>query len=345
MQNTFGGPSCTRQYETVKRQPQSAPTERSRRCVAVVTAGQIVFVFLAGLVTALATGLGALPFFLFDEISDRWNVALWGLASGIMLAASGFGLVVEGLAASEGFPTLLLAGLGAGVVLVVVADFVLDRVEIGEGGGGAEAGGVETAAPETTTAEATAAETTERTDGGQSDVDAPLASQAVADGDARRLLLILGILTVHSFPEGVAVGVSFADVGLDGGVPVAGVTVPVLAVFMTIAISIHNIPEGVAVSIPLRSLGVGEWRMVGAAVFSSLPQPIGAVIAFLFVSWARAFLPFGFGFAAGAMVFLVVTEFLPEALEIGEGLDGNGYRELTAGVVVGVVGMLPLLLY
>jgi ZIP family zinc transporter len=296
----------------------------------VVTAGQVVFVFIAGLVTALATGLGALPFFLFDEIGDRWNVALWGLASGIMLAASGFGLVREGLAASEGFPTLLLAGLGAGVVLVVVADFVLDRVEIGEGGGGAETGGVET---------------TERTDGGQPDADAPLASQAVADGDARKLLLILGILTVHSFPEGVAVGVSFADVGLDGGVPVAGVTVPVLAVFMTIAISIHNVPEGVAVSIPLRSLGVDEPRMVAAAVFSSLPQPVGAVIAFLFVSWARAFLPFGFGFAAGAMVFLVVTEFLPEALAIGEGLDGNGYRELTAGLAVGVVGMLPLLLY
>ena len=307
-------------------------TERSRRCVAVVIT-QVVFVFLAGLVTALATGLGALPFFLFDKISDRWNVALWGLASGIMLAASGFGLVREGLAASEGFPTLLLAGLGAGVVLVVVADFVLDRVEIGEDGGEAvEADGVETTTPE-------------RTDGGQPDADAPLASQAVADGDARKLLLILGILTVHSFPEGVAVGVSFADVGLDGGVPVAGVTVPVLAVFMTVAISIHNVPEGVAVSIPLRSLGVSEPRMVAAAVFSSLPQPVGAVIAFLFVSWARAFLPFGFGFAAGAMVFLVVTEFIPEALAIGERLDGNGYRELTAGVVAGVVGMLPLLLY
>ena len=295
-----------------------------------MTFGQVLFVFLAGLATALATGLGAVPFFLFDEIGDRWNVALWGLASGIMLAASGFGLVIEGLAASEGFPTLLLAGLGAGVVLVIVADFVLDRVEIGGGES-------ETVATETTTPE--------RTDGGQPATDAPLASRAVAGGDARKLLLILGILTVHSFPEGVAVGVSFADVGLDGGVPILGVTVPVLAVFMTVAISIHNVPEGVAVSIPLRSLGVGEWRMVGAAVFSSLPQPIGAVIAFLFVSWARAFLPFGFGFAAGAMVFLVLTEFVPEALEIGERLDGNGYRELTAGVVVGVVGMLPLLLY
>ena len=299
----------------------------------VVTAAEVTFVGIAGLVTALATGVGALPFFLFDEISDRWNVALWGLASGIMLAASGFGLVVEGLAASEGFPALLLAGLGAGVVLVVVADAVLERVEIGDDAG--EASGPPAA-------EAGAAE---RTDGGQPNGDVPLASRAVADGDARKLLLILGILTVHSFPEGVAIGVSFADVGLAGGVPILGVTVPLLAVFMTVAISIHNVPEGVAVSIPLRSMGVGEWRMVGAAVLSSVPQPIGAVIAFLFVSWARAFLPFGFGFAAGAMVFLVLTEFLPEALEIGADLEGGGYRELVAGLVAGVVLMLPLLLY
>ena len=107
----------------------------------------------------------------------------------------------------------------------------------------------------------------------------------MTEGDLRKLLLIFGILTIHSFPEGVAVGVSFADVGLDGGLSLFGVTVPLLAVFMTVAISIHNVPEGVAVSIPLRSMGVDNWRLVAAAVFSSLPQPVGAVVAFLFVSW------------------------------------------------------------
>jgi len=290
----------------------------------VVNAGSLAFVFLAGLVTALATGLGAVPFFFFDEIGDRWNVVLWGLASGIMLAASGFGLVREGLRASEGLPTLLLAGLAAGVLLVVVADRVLDRVEVGG----------DPPTPETAGA-----------DDGLSDENVPLASHAVAEADARKLVLILGILTVHSFPEGVAVGVSFADVGLEGGVPIFGVPVPLLAVFMTAAISVHNVPEGVAVSIPLRAMGVSESRMVAAAVFSSLPQPLGAVIAFLFVSWAQAFLPFGFGFAAGAMVFLVLTEFLPEALAVGADLEGGGYRELAVGLAAGVVGMLPLLLY
>ncbi len=124
---------------------------------------------------------------------------------------------------------------------------------------------------------------------------------------------------------------------------IAGFLVPLLAVFMTVAISIHNVPEGVAISIPLRAMGVSKWRMVWWSVFSSLPQPIGAVIAFAFVRLAREFLPFGFGFAAGAMIYLVLTEFIPEALEAGEGLPGGGRRELGAGLVIGFAVMLPLL--
>jgi ZIP family zinc transporter len=298
-----------------------------------IDAGAVVFVFVAGLLTAVATGLGAVPFFLFDEISDRWNVALWGAASGIMLAASGFGLLAEGLAASSGLPTTLGAGVVAGVLLVILADGVLGRLDFG----------AETAAGDDATPPG---ENDARADGGTRNDDPGIEtalSTVVADGDLRKLVLILGVLTVHSFPEGVAIGVSFADLGLDGGVPMFGLVVPVLAVFMTVAISVHNVPEGVAIAIPLRSMEVGEWRMVAAAVLSSLPQPIGAVIAFVFVRWARAFLPFGFGFAAGAMVYLVLSEFIPEALELGADVDGGGRRELAAGLVGGVAAMLPLL--
>jgi ZIP family zinc transporter len=112
---------------------------------------------------------------------------------------------------------------------------------------------------------------------------------------------------------------------------------------MTIAISIHNIPEGTAIAIPMRAMGLSNWQMVGAAVFSSLPQPIGAVIAFVFVRWAETFLPFGFGFAGGAMVYLVLTEFIPEALSTGADLPNRGRRELVLGLTAGVVFMLPLL--
>ena len=275
----------------------------------------IVFVFLAGLITALATGLGAIPFFFVEEFSDRWNVALWGIASGIMVAASLFGLFNEGLAYSGGgAPTLLIGGVLVGVVLVEVADRVLEAVDVGG------------------------------TDGDVlDDGDAPLGAAAFAAADLKKLVLVLGILTVHSFPEGVAVGVSFAELGLEGGVGILGLSVPLLAVFMTVAISIHNIPEGTAIAIPMRAMGLSKWRMVGAAVFSSLPQPIGAVIAFVFVTQAREFLPFGFGFAAGAMVYLVATEFIPEALDTGADLPGGGRRELLVGILSGVVVMLPLL--
>ncbi|SEK51783.1 ZIP family metal transporter [Haloferax larsenii] len=256
----------------------------------------LVFVFVAGLVTAIATGLGALPFFFVSDVSDRWNVALWGVASGIMVSASVFGLVFEGLA--NGTPLQLGIGLLAGVVLVVVAHYVIEGAEVNP--------------------------------------------KKYEEADFRKLVMILGILTVHSFPEGVAVGVSFADLGLEGGFEVFGLAVPLLAVFMTIAISIHNIPEGLAISIPLRSMDVPNWKLVWWAIFSSLPQPIGAVIAFYFVRVAREFLPFGFGFAAGAMVFLVLTEFIPEALELGEHLPRGGKAELLAGLAAGFAVMVPL---
>jgi len=273
----------------------------------MATVENLAVVFIAGLITALATGLGALPFFVFAEISTRWNVALWGLASGIMVSASVFGLVMEGLSVVDGgaLDAALAIGPGvlAGIVLVILGHEALEGADIDP--------------------------------------------QQYEQADFTRLVLILGILTVHSFPEGVAVGVSFAELGLADiasgeAVTVAGLTLPVLAVCMTVAISIHNVPEGMAVSIPLRSMGVSEWRMVWWAVFSSLPQPVGAVTAYYFVTLAEQFLPVGFGFAAGAMVYLVRTEFIPEALDLGSGLPRGGRPELAAGVVVGVLGMGPL---
>jgi ZIP family zinc transporter len=256
----------------------------------------LILVFIAGFVTALATGIGALPFFFFDDISDRWNVTLWGISSGIMISASIFGLIEEGL--TEGTPLEIAVGMAVGVVLVIVAHEVLMGA----------------------------------------DVD----PREYEEADFKKLVLILGILTVHSFPEGVAVGVSFADLGLAGGIELVGFTLPVLAIFMTVAISIHNVPEGTAISIPLRAMAVSEWRMVWWAVFSSLPQPIGAVIAFAFVRLAREFLPFGFGFAAGAMIYLVLTEFIPEALELGKNIPSGGKPELAGGIILGVLIMTPL---
>jgi len=318
----------------------------------MVVLSHVALVFVAGLVTALATGLGAIPFFFIEEFSDRWNVALWGIASGIMVAASLFGLINEGLQyATEGLPTLMLGGLLTGVALVEASDRLLDRIAIGTDD---HPEGTEKDVQHDTeaTVENHRPAADVDTDGGtgpttdaqaQAQDDHRLEAKAFADGDVKTLVLILGILTVHSFPEGVAVGVSFAEIGLEGGMNVFGVAIPILAVFMTVAISIHNIPEGTAIAIPMRAMGLSKWRMVGAAVFSSLPQPIGAAIAFAFVTWAESFLPFGFGFAAGAMIYLVVTEFIPEALETGANLKNGGHRALAGGIVAGVAVMVPLL--
>jgi ZIP family zinc transporter len=317
-----------------------------------VILSHVVLVFVAGLLTALATGVGALPFFFVEEFSDRWNTALWGIASGIMLAASLFGLINEGWQyAGGGLPTLMIGGLLTGAVLVETSDRLLDRIDIGTDDP-AETNHRDRHDHDSAEGEYTGTTPEIDTDGGTvpaTDTEARgpddhrLEAKAFADGDLRTLVLILGILTVHSFPEGVAVGVSFAELGFEGGTTVFGVAIPVLAVFMTVAISIHNIPEGTAIAIPMRAMGLSKWRMVGAAVFSSLPQPIGAAVAFVFVTWAESFLPFGFGFAAGAMIYLVVTEFIPEALETGADLPHGGYRALVGGISAGVVAMTPLL--
>jgi ZIP family zinc transporter len=262
----------------------------------MATLEALFLVFIAGLITDLATGIGAIPFFFKDDFSDRWLVGLWGLATGIMASASLFGLIPEGLATGTWLE--VSAGLLIGVGLVEIAGKLIDDYELDPGD--------------------------------------------LEEADLKKLLLILGILTVHSFPEGVAIGVSFAELGFEGGIPIMGMAVPALAISMTIAISIHNIPEGIAISIPFKSMGLSNWKMLGATIFSSLPQPIGAVIAFYFVRQARLFLPLGFGFAAGAMLYLVATEFIEEAREQGEALD-DWRRTFLVGTVIGFLLMVPLL--
>lgn len=142
--------------------------------------------------------------------------------------------------------------------------------------------------------------------------------------DSRRALLVLITLTIHSFPEGIAIGVAFGSGELS------------LGLVMMIAIAIHNIPEGVAVSLPLRAQGVSGWKCVGWATFSSLPQLIAAVPAYLAMVAFRPLLPYAFGFAAGAMIFLVLSEMIPESRATGP------QRLASAGA--GMFGFLAMML-
>ncbi len=213
-------------------------------------------VFLAALATALATGLGALPFLFVNTMSSRVMASAYALACGLMLGAC-FGLVAEG---TEFGAVQTVAGGVLGVAGILAARRWLK--------------------------------------------DRPVQFGGVAGAGARQMVLLIGVMTAHSFSEGVAVGVSF------GGSHT-------LATAITIAIAVHNIPEGLAISAVLRSKGQRVAACAGWSVLSSLPQPLMAVPAFLLVEAARPVLPFGLGFAAGAMAFMVLDELLPEALEHG----------------------------
>lgn len=121
-------------------------------------------------------------------------------------------------------------------------------------------------------------------------------------GDAVKGWMFVGLMTLHSMTEGIGVGVAFGG-SLE------------LGLFITAAIAVHNIPEGLAISLVLVPRGESVWRAAWWSVFSSLPQPLFAVPAYIFVEVFRPFLPVGLGFAGGAMVWMVFAEIVPEALK------------------------------
>jgi ZIP family zinc transporter len=115
----------------------------------------------------------------------------------------------------------------------------------------------------------------------------------------RRSALVFGVLLVHSLPEGMAMGTAWAS-------DVAG-----LGLFVVLAMAIQNVPEGTATAVPMREAGFSAWQAFWAAVGTSVPQPIGAAGSYLLVETVKSLLPVSFGFAAGAMLALVVLELLP----------------------------------
>ena len=142
----------------------------------------------------------------------------------------------------------------------------------------------------------------------------------------RRSLLVFGVLLVHSLPEGFAIGTAYAS-DTQG-----------LALFIVLAIGLQNVPEGTSVAIPMESAGFGRAQQFWAAVLTSVPQPIGAVAAYLAVEQIDGLLPFSFAFAAGAMLSLVLAELAPAAFQPG------GRPAATAGTALGAALMLALAL-
>lgn len=125
--------------------------------------------------------------------------------------------------------------------------------------------------------------------------------ESLRGAHARTAVIIVAVMTVHSAAEGIGVGVSFG-----GGESIGFLT--------ALAIAIHNIPEGLAISLVLVPRGVSVGRAAVWSVFSSFPQPVLALPAFLFVEAFSQALPVGLGFAGGAMVWMVCGEIAPDAL-------------------------------
>jgi zinc transporter, ZIP family len=136
-----------------------------------------------------------------------------------------------------------------------------------------------------------------------------------------RALLVVIVLFVHSLPEGFAIGTAMGS-GVHG-----------LGVFVFLAIALQNIPEGTVTAIPMAEAGASRSTQFWTAVATSLPQPLGAVIAFILVETIDALLPVSFAFAAGAMLALTVTDLLPEALR------ADGRATGVAGLVSGAAMM------
>jgi len=214
-----------------------------------------MIVFIAALVTALATGLGALPLLAVRSMSARALAMGNALAAGLMLAAS-VTLVMEGFDLSG---PRSVGGIVLGVLAIWLVKTLLDRksnVSLGD----------------------------------------------MTSADAAKILMIMGVMTAHSAAEGIGVGVAFG-----GGRP--------LGDLITLAIALHNVPEGLAIALVMVPRGASVAKAGLWAVVSSLPQPLLAIPAFLFVKSFEPVLPVGLGLAAGAMLWMIFSELLPEAQE------------------------------
>ena len=142
--------------------------------------------------------------------------------------------------------------------------------------------------------------------------------------------MILAI-TLHNIPEGMAVGVAFGAVAY--GIPSASLAG---AVALALGIGIQNFPEGIAVAMPLRREGLSQWKSFFYGQLSGLVEQFFGVLGAVLVSYSRPLLPFALAYAAGAMIFVVVEEVIPESQR-----GGNGDMA-TMGVMVGFTTMMIL---
>ncbi|NWF77172.1 MAG: ZIP family metal transporter [Chloroflexi bacterium] len=250
---------------------------------------------LATCFTWAMTAAGAAVVFTAKDISRRVLDAMLGFAAGVMIAASYWSLLAPAIEMSEGksIPSWLPAVIGflAGGLFLRVIDKVLPHLHIGFPT--EEAEGVKTA--------------------------------------WRRSTLLILAITLHNFPEGLAVGVAFG--ALAAGLPA---TTLGAAIALAIGIGIQNFPEGLAVSLPLRREGLSRRKSFWYGQLSGVVEPVAGVVGAATVIVAQPILPYALAFAAGAMIFVVIEELVPEAQR------GGNTDLATMGGMVGFAVMMLL---
>jgi ZIP family zinc transporter len=234
-----------------------------------------------------ATALGAMSALVLRNLSSRVEDSLLGFAAGMMLAASCFSLLLPGLEAAQ-----KLTNSGAWASLVVIAGLALGTLLML---------GLDQFTPH------------EHEHGG------PCGPGAERIG---RIWLFVLAITLHNLPEGMAIGVSFAQGDMSVGVP------------LTSAIALQDAPEGLAVALSLRSAGLRTSTAVLVGAATGLMEPIGAILGVGLTSGLEIAYPIGLGLAAGAMIFVVSHEVIPET-------HRNGHQTpATLGLMIGFAVMM-----
>ena len=241
---------------------------------------------LASLLAGMATAVGALPAFFFRNVSRNVLNTLLGASAGVMLAATSFSLIIPGIENGEA----LWPGYGVYIVVfgMLSGAVVLDLI------------------------------------------DKFLPHEHFFKGpegpssNLKRIWLFVIAITIHNFPEGMAVGVGFGTGDISNGISLA------------IGIGIQNMPEGLAVALPLLGLGYSRWKAFSIAALTGLVEPIGGILGAGAVTVFHPIMPFALAFAAGAMLFVISDEIIPETHSQGKS------RQATYGVMIGFVIMMAL---
>lgn len=237
-------------------------------------------------VAGLVTGLGAVPVLFGARVSHRVYDASLGLAGGIMVAASVFGLIIPGT--EQGSLWQVMVGVFIGGFGLLVGNRVIPHVHTEyrrwRGHGGAEDG------------------------------------EPTIDDRVRRAVLIGGAITLHNAPEGLAMGIAFAS-GLED-----------VALVLAVVIGLQNVPDGFAFAVPVSQSGVSTPKVfVYTTLSGTVPQVLASVFGFGLVAVAQGVFPVAAGFAAGAMLAVVLREMVPSS-------HGHGYADAaTAAFLVGFV--------